>query len=79
MTITLSDNTDKRFKINRVLSSNPTTFINLVIEDNGRKVSFVNTNQFNQTVTVSLIVEDCKNNGKLFNCDPQVLNSPDPD
>ena len=79
MEIKLSDTTDKRFTINRVLSSNPATFIDLNIIDKGRKVTFTNTNLFNQTVTVSLLVTDSKNNGKLINCDPQVLNSPDPD
>jgi hypothetical protein len=79
MTIQLSESTSKRFKINRIISSNPASFIDLKIVDEGRKAYFVNTNLFNQTINVSILVEDIKNGGKLFSCDPQILNSCDPD
>ncbi len=78
ITYTLTADARKRFEMVEFLSSDGLgEFVDIKISGHGDVLQVTNTNKEKQTIKVSVIVKDTELNTYL-NCDPQVLNSPDP-
>jgi hypothetical protein len=74
----LADDLSDEFEMVDVVSSDGGTELKTpTIEKGGRSAHVIDANSKRQVISVSVIVRDVKR-GKLINCDPQVLNSPDP-
>jgi hypothetical protein len=80
ISITLSDSTPTHFQIYSYLCSDNTGNItrDKSIDSLPNNITLTNSNFKNQSTSLSLIMYDTVEN-KYFSCDPQVLNSPDPD
>lgn len=74
----LANDLSDEFEIVDVVSSDGGTELKKPsIGNGGRSAHLIDANTKRQVISVSLIVRDVKR-GQLINCDPQVLNSPDP-
>lgn len=74
----LTDGTGEEFEIVDVIGSDGgDELASAEIRDSGRSAKSVDANSRKQVISVSVVIRDTKRR-KLINCDPQVLNSPNP-
>jgi hypothetical protein len=80
ISITLSKSTPKHFEIYSFICSNDTGNITRdeSITSLPNNITLKNNNSSNQSINLSIVMYDTVEE-KYFSCDPQVLNSPDPD
>lgn len=72
----LSKETSESIKIWKIVTSNPEQFRDFKRASNQRSASLVNANTMEELISVSVLVTDSANEGRVINCDPQMLNVP---
>ncbi|WP_223787356.1 hypothetical protein [Marinicella meishanensis] len=78
--ITFTKSTSDDFKMVALLSSDNHRTFNPPVFGTGNRSLQIETNSLErQLINVSVLVQDINNPEAIINCDPQVLNDPDPD
>ncbi|MCB1636934.1 MAG: hypothetical protein KDI51_20260 [Xanthomonadales bacterium] len=73
----LSKDTADNFEIWRLVTSDNSNQLSDMVRSSGnRQLSFSNANSVEQLILVSVLVIDKANDGRIVNCDPQMINVP---
>lgn len=72
----LSKETSESIKIWKIVTSSPDQFRDFKRDSSERMASVVNANTTEELISVSVLVTDSANGGRVINCDPQMLNIP---
>ena len=72
----LSKETAEAIKIWKIVTSSPDQFRDFKRDSSQRVASLVNANTTQVLISVSVLVTDSANGGRVINCDPQMVNIP---
>jgi hypothetical protein len=72
----LGKDTSDGIEIWKVVTSSPDQFRDVVRDRTGQSLSMVNANTMEELISVSVLVIDNAADGRIVNCDPQMINVP---
>lgn len=72
----LSDDTPDEIEIWKIVTSSPAQFRDVKFGKDHRSASLINANTVEQLISVSVLVTDKRADGRVLNCDPQMINVP---